>query len=285
MFSGAGGGLLGTKLLGWETVGYVEIEDYCQRVIRKRIEDGILDRAPIFGNIGTFVSEGFARSYTGLVDIITAGFPCQPFSIAGRKKGSNDERNKWPETRECIRIIRPEFALLENVPGILSSGYFGTILKEISEIGYNAKWRMLSAAELGAPHKRDRIWILCTNTDCKLKLVEDESEHKRTKKLNGSCEREMESFNPNTRQILRKAGSNEKIRPYIKDTIGTVDKFLRETFSNTTSKRLEREESTCIKREQDRLSTECGWWTVEPILGRVAHGVADRVDRLKAIGN
>ena len=83
LFSGAGGGVLGTKLLGWEAIGYVEYNEYCQQVIAQRIEDGFLDEAPIFSDVRAFLSEGYAESYQGMVDVVTAGFPCQPFSIAG----------------------------------------------------------------------------------------------------------------------------------------------------------------------------------------------------------
>jgi len=160
LFSGAGGGLLGSKLLGWKTVGYVEINDYFQRIIAQRITDGILDNAPIFGNIEAFIDSGYSAAYTELVDIITAGFPCQPFSLAGKRKGEQDQRNQWPNIIKCIRIIRPKFCFLENVPGLLSSGYFGQILADLAEIGYDCRWRCLSAAELGAPHIRNRLWIL-----------------------------------------------------------------------------------------------------------------------------
>ena len=160
LFSGAGGGLLGTKLLSWTHVGYVEFDDYCQQDIAQRIKDGYLDKAPIFGDIRTFTGEGYAASYTGMVDVITAGFPCQPFSAAGKRKGADDNRNMWPATIECIRVVRPRYCLLENVPGLLSSGYFGTILGDLAQSGYDGRWRILSAAEMGAPHQRKRLWII-----------------------------------------------------------------------------------------------------------------------------
>ena len=87
LFSGAGGGLLGSKLLGWTCVGYVENNEYCQKVLKQRIADGILDAAPIFGDIRKFISEGYARSYQGMVDVVTGGFPCQDISIAGSGAG------------------------------------------------------------------------------------------------------------------------------------------------------------------------------------------------------
>lgn len=161
LFSGGGGGLLATRwLLGWQTIGYVEINDYCQRIIQQRIRDGLLDEAPIFGDIRAFIDQGYAERYRGMVDVITAGFPCQPFSVSGKRKGKDDNRNMWPQTIECIRMVRPKYTFLENVPGLLTSGYIGTVLGDLAESGYDCRWRCLSAAELGAPHQRKRLWII-----------------------------------------------------------------------------------------------------------------------------
>ncbi len=113
LFTGAGGGLLGSRMLGWRTVGYVEWDDYCQRVLAARINDGLLDPAPIFGDVRTFVCDGYAASYQGMVDVVTAGFPCQPFSVAGKRAGEADERNMWPATLDFIRIVRPALSCLK----------------------------------------------------------------------------------------------------------------------------------------------------------------------------
>lgn len=161
LFSGAGLGEWAVRyLLGWETVGYVEWNKYCQRVLRARIDDGSFCNAPIFSDIRAFVSDGYAASYQGLVDVITAGFPCQPFSAAGPMLGADDPRNMWPATAECLRIIRPKYALLENVPTLLNSGYFPTILGDLAEMGMDAIWGVFSACALGAPHTRERLFIL-----------------------------------------------------------------------------------------------------------------------------
>lgn len=159
LFTGAGGGVLGTHMLGWKPIGYVEWDEYCQRVIAKRIRDGILPNAPIFGDIRTFINSGCAELYRGVTDVITGGFPCQPFSVAGKQLGADDPRNMWPATIDVIRIVRPRYAFMENVPGLVTSGYFGTIISDLESSGYDCKWRVLSAAEMGAPHKRDRLWI------------------------------------------------------------------------------------------------------------------------------
>jgi DNA (cytosine-5)-methyltransferase 1 len=160
LFSGAGGGLLGTKLLDWKCIGYVEFEDYCQRVIAARIRDGYLDDAPIFGDIRTFIGDGYASAYTGLVDVITAGFPCQPFSVAGKQLAGDDPKNMWPATCEVVRIVRPKHVLLENVAALIANPYFGRILGDLAALGYDCRWECISAQQLGAPHRRDRVWIV-----------------------------------------------------------------------------------------------------------------------------
>lgn len=162
LFAGAGGGILGGKLLGWQTVGYVEWEAHCQEVLRQRIADGLLDAAPIFVDVRGFVSEGYADAYgrAGVVDVVSGGFPCQPFSLAGKRAGADDERNMWPATVAVLRAVRPRLAFLENVPGLLVSGYFGTVLGDLAALGFDAEWCVLGADDLGFPHRRKRLWIL-----------------------------------------------------------------------------------------------------------------------------
>jgi len=160
LFTGAGGGLLGTHhLLGWNCIGYVEIDDYCQKVIAQRIKDGFLPEAPVFGDIRAFISEGYAAIYTGMVDVITAGFPCQPFSVAGQRQRENDERNMWPATADAISVIRPRYVLLENVPGIRE--YLPVVVRDLRRLGYRVRRPLqLGADDVGAPHRRKRVWIV-----------------------------------------------------------------------------------------------------------------------------
>ena len=170
LFSGAGGGLLATKwLLGFRAVCYVENNPYRAEVLKARIRDSLLDDAPIWSDVRSFTkrNNNCRRFFRELRKIrrslvVTAGFPCQPFSVAGRFEAQDDSRNLWPDTIRVIREIRPRWCLLENVPGLLSGshGYFGQILQDLAESGYDARWKVLSAAEVGAPHKRDRLWIV-----------------------------------------------------------------------------------------------------------------------------
>jgi DNA (cytosine-5)-methyltransferase 1 len=161
--------VLGSKILGWRTIGYVEFDTHCQRILRQRIEDGVFDIAPIFSDVRAFIGEGFADSYKGLVDVVSAGFPCTPFSVSGKNMGQADSRNMWPATIDVIRRVRPRFAFLENVPNILTHAYIGRIFGDLVESGFDCRWCVLSAANVGAPHRRDRLWIIArkvADTDC-----------------------------------------------------------------------------------------------------------------------
>lgn len=164
LFSGAGGESLATgRMLGWRHLGYVEYDDYCQRVLAQRMRDGHIDTAPIFGDIRAFNSQGYAARYRGLVDVVCGGFPCQPFSTAGARRGLDDARNMWPATLTTLRIVEPRWVYLENVPGLIagaSGAYFGTILSDLASLGYDVRWQVLGAHEVGARHKRDRLWIV-----------------------------------------------------------------------------------------------------------------------------
>jgi len=143
-------------LLGHQPVCAVEIDTYRQQVLSARQKDGIFSWFPIFDDVREF--DG--TKWRGLVDVVCAGFPCQPFSVAGKQRGDDDERNMWPETIRIIREVGPGLCLLENVPGLVSSGYIGTVLGDLADAGYDAEWDIVSAADVGAPHLRKRLWIL-----------------------------------------------------------------------------------------------------------------------------
>lgn len=157
LFTGVGGGLLASRMLGWRTVCAVEKDSYCREVLLRRQSDGLLDLFPIWDDIKTF--DG--KPWRGRADLITAGFPCQPFSVAGKQRNKDDERNLWPETIRVIREVKPQFVFLENVPGLLSlgHGYFATVLGQLSAAGFDARWEVVSAAEAGALHRRERLFV------------------------------------------------------------------------------------------------------------------------------
>ncbi|RJQ29189.1 DNA cytosine methyltransferase [Candidatus Parcubacteria bacterium] len=166
LFTGAGGGDLACQhLLGWRCLGYVEIDEYCQKVIAQRIKDGFLNEAPIFTDIRTFISDGYAASYQGMVDVVTGGFPCQDISSAGSMRGINGKRSSlWRSMAEVVRQARPKFALVENSPMLTIRG-LGDVLRELAEMRRNARWKVFSACEFGAPHTRERLFAV-SNAEC-----------------------------------------------------------------------------------------------------------------------
>ena len=165
LFSGIGGLDLGVaSVIPSRTIAYCERDIACARVLAARAEEGLLDEAPIYSDIRTFPTELFADQ----VDIVIGGFPCQPFSVAGKRRGSEDERNMWPYTIRVIREIRPRFVFLENVAALTSNRYFGTILGDLAEAGFDAEWGRFTASEVGTPHKRERVFILAHTNKARL---------------------------------------------------------------------------------------------------------------------
>ncbi len=157
LFSGIGGFALAARWMNWQTTQFVEKDTFCQKVIRKHFP-GI----PIHDDIKTF--EG--SKYNGTVDILTGGFPCQPFSIAGNRTGKDDNRFLWPEMLRVIRDSKPRWVLAENVPGILSieSGMvFKQVLTDLENEGYITQTFIIPACGVNAIHRRDRVWIIAYN--------------------------------------------------------------------------------------------------------------------------
>lgn len=256
LFTGAGGGVLGTHhLLGWKTCGYVEWNEYCQRVIAARIADGYLTSAPIFTDVREFVQSGAAEQYRGIADVVAAGFPCQPFSVAGKQLAADDERNMWPATRDVIRIVQPQSVLLENVPGLVSCGYIGTVITDLAALGYVGRWGVIGAADAGAPHKRDRLWIVA-----------------HTEREQGKQRR-----NADVQRGWSKQAEQVGMGGYVGDPDATG--------------RQELHAAAVTSRQGSSAGAPVGWWLCDPGdepesgVGRVADGVAHRVDRLKATGN
>lgn len=156
LFAGAGGGLLGGQLLGWTPVGAVEIEPYPRDILLARQRDGLLPPFPVWDDVRSF--DG--KPWRGVVDIITGGFPCQDISPAGYGAGLDGENSGlWREMLRIIREVRPSYTFLENSPRLIHRG-LPTLLGDLADAGYDAAWCVLGAADLGAPHRRDRIWIL-----------------------------------------------------------------------------------------------------------------------------
>lgn len=222
LFAGAGGGLLASKLLGWNTVCAVEIEQYPREVLLQRQRDGMLERFPIWDDVRTF--DG--KPWRGKIDVISGGFPCQDISSAGKGAGITGSRSGlWKEYARIIGEVRPSFVFAENSPLLRSRG-LGTVLHDLNELGYNARWGVLGAGHFGAVHKRARMWILAYDT-------EDTSIKKMQAKNRTLC-----------------------------------SKWSKWESGGATG---------CVGWQ--------GWGVCESRLDRVIDGVADRVDRTRAIGN
>ena len=251
LFAGAGGGILGGKLLGWNTIGAVEIEEYPRKVLLQRQLDGLLGKFPIWDDIRTF--DG--RPWKGAVDIITGGFPCQDISSAGKGAGIEGERSGlWGDMARVVREVSPRFVFVENSPVLTSRGLH-RVLGDLAEMGYDARWCVLGADDTGAPHRRKRIWILGYSA------------------LHG--------------QPASEIGKN------LGDRSCTWWDTDPAEMGNTESIGWDEEQAPGYSsgkelQIKDRGSGSPATRTrgaIKPRLGRVAHWVANRVDRLKAIGN
>jgi DNA (cytosine-5)-methyltransferase 1 len=162
-FSGIGGFALGAYSAGFrcENHFFSEIEPYAIALYGKRFPDSI----PL-GSILDIDYEKLKKENKGQW-VFTGGFPCQPHSVAGNKKASEDERDLWGECKRMLRELRPRFAIFENVPGLFVSEqgrFFNRVLADISEVGYDCEWGVIPASFFGAPHKRDRIWLVAYPT-------------------------------------------------------------------------------------------------------------------------
>ena len=216
LFAGAGGGILGGKLLGWRTVCAVEWNPYAAGVLAARQNDKILEPFPIWDDVQTF--DG--NPWRGIIDVVSGGFPCQDISSAGKGEGIDGERSgMWFHMARIIGEVRPKYTFVENSPMLTSRG-LGRVLGDLAEMGFNARWGVMGAGRFGANHERERIWVFAYDANL--------HEHERYK-----AEREV--F---TRAIA---------------------------FAGVPSPQ--------------------GWWQTEPGMGRVADGVANRLDRARAIGN
>jgi DNA (cytosine-5)-methyltransferase 1 len=159
LFAGAGGGILGGHLLGWRTVCAVEWEAYPASILVARQNDKILPPFPIWDDVQTF--DG--KPWQGIVDVVSGGFPCQDISAAGKGGGITASRSSmWKHMARIIGEVRPRYCFVENSPMLTSRG-LGTVLGDLAEMGFNAEWGVLSAADVGANHKRKRIWIVANS--------------------------------------------------------------------------------------------------------------------------
>jgi len=279
LFSGIGGIDLGFEWAGIETKWQVEIDPYCRELLSKRFPN-----AKQFEDVKTVGKHNLEK-----VDIVSGGFPCQDISIAGRGKGLEGERSGlWTELHRVISELRPRFAFIENVPMLTIRGGV-RVIADLAEIGMHAEWQIVGADDVGAWHRRKRIWIVAYSQGRGTGGVHNQSEKKRPQNSDellgerGGLSRDV----PNTgserleghRGECELGESSEEIKVSrggnVADTNGSRVK-RKGKLSEPTA-----QEGTCRSGYNGRT----GFWSVEPNVGRVAHGIPKRVDRLKGLGN
>ena len=284
LFAGAGGGILGGQILGWRTVCAVEREPYAAGVLVARQNDGFLAPFPIWDDVCTF--DG--RPWRGIVDVVSGGFPCQDISVAGKGAGIDGERSGlWGEMARIIGEVRPRFAFVENSPALVNRG-LGRVIGDLAALGYDCRWTVLSAADVGAPHRRERIWIVANARGGRLgKPGSGEVQQQgRTE-----AERASDAADAICKPVRSLACENmepEKSKRAVAGVYGG-DEYVADAARlqpGRTEQRSERERARPSGESVACAAAErTDWWQFEPDVGRVANGVAARVDRLKAIGN
>jgi len=313
LFAGAGGGILGGHLLGWRTVCAVEWESYPASVLCARQNDGLLPPFPIWDDVQTF--DG--KPWRGIVDVVSGGFPCQDISAAGKGAGIDGERSgMWGEMARIIHEVRPRFVFVENSPMLTSRG-LGRVLGDLASMGFDAKWGVLGAADIGANHQRDRIWIVAKqmgNSDNNGQITPEireiaeprgnDNKAKQNETIQSQGSGEQHETLAYSRCELWDEGNSGDLDT--QEEIGTSSPILNQSSGEGCGEDQvadTREIRPCGEKTEQGLArelrfAECGvdrnWWQREPEfvprttqrnMGGVVDGLASRVDRLKAIGN
>jgi len=253
LFSGIGGITL--ALSEWvRPIAYCEIDRYAQAVLISRMFEGLLPAAPICDDVRKL--DG--RAFRGLVDIIYGGFPCQDLSVAGLGKGLEAERSGlFFEILRLAKEVRPKFLFLENVPAIRKRG-MAVVGHELAAIGFDCRWTTLSAADVGANHKRERWFLLAY-----AKGNRDRGDTGKLFSANETIERsEDEHQNKN------------------------IESWRSGSYVSDTNSKPVRSKQNCGLGSSDQAKPQhSGWWEVEPEVGRVVNELPHRLDRIKCLGN
>jgi DNA (cytosine-5)-methyltransferase 1 len=255
LFSGIGGFDLGLERAGMKVIWQSEIDQFSSKVLKKHWPD-----VPNLGDITKVDWSKIERP-----DVICGGYPCQPFSTAGKRGGTDDPRHLWPAMHNAICVLRPRYALMENVRGHLSLG-FSRVLGDLAEIGYDAEWQVIPAAAVGAPHKRDRVFIVAYPNNAGV----------------GTHRRKVQRQKP-SREQKRQIIPQHVFSRRSSEMANADSEFLGQYGSSGDVANESRQRHD--QRERQKTDDLGQWWEIEPNVGRVANGVSDRVDRLKGLGN
>jgi DNA (cytosine-5)-methyltransferase 1 len=293
LFAGAGGGILGSQLIGHRTVCAVEYDAYARSVLLARQTDGTFPHFPVWDDVRTF--DG--KPWRGVVDVVSGGFPCQDISVAGRGVGLDGERSGlWGEMARIIGEVRPRYAFIENSPALVSRG-LDRVLSDLAALGFDARWTVLGAADVGSHHQRDRIWILAhsRSNGRRVGQVQHIRGGQATPDAGTDGSQGFVAHSDSLRELQPQGSQqDERGRPchgcgyvFDQDKLGFYGcpncegDFVADTDS------AQREGNGRSQSDGEKYGTTWGFdgWEVEPAVGRVVDGMAHRAHRLKAIGN
>ena len=303
LFAGAGGGIYGGLLLGHTPVCAVEIVDKNRELLLQRQIDGVFPRFPVWDDVRTF--DGLP--WRGIVDVVSGGFPCTDISAAGKGAGIDGEQSGlWREMARIVREVRPRYVFVENSPMLITRG-LGRVLGDLAALGYDCRWTCLSAADCGAPHKRDRIWVLADSCGGRLCGSEDgEVQQPRRAETVGAGKDGADAESIGCGQ-----GRQRGIAALRQDRIAagnpdTTSERRGEAWGHRRDESEEWSGRVCAadsNAERDGLEvfesgrpetrttdgsgngSHSSWWPAEPGVGRVAPRMADWKHRIFALGN
>lgn len=262
LFSGIGGFSLGLERAGMETIAFCEYDEKCRQVLKKHWPD-----VPIHEDVRTL--DG--RQYHGAIELICGGYPCQPFSHAGKRKGKEDDRHLWPEFFRLIREIKPNWVIAENVAGHINMG-LDEVLSDLEGEGYTWQPFIIPACAINAPHRRDRVWIVANHNELPGQIGGDDQaneEEGRTGSLVGGECRADDRWKPVPEEDGLLANPQGK----------------QSSPRNNRQKQGSSSEQGQVQLGRDGGRHNFGQWDVEPRMGRVAPRVPGGLDRLKQLGN
>lgn len=296
LFSGIGGFSIGLEKAGFETVAFCEIERYCQEVLRRHWPD-----TPIYDDVRSLTAEQLRADGIVRPDVIVGGYPCQPFSVAGKQRGAEDDRHLWPEVYRLIKEIRPTWGIFENVAGHITMG-LDEVLSDLEAEGYAARPFVIPACGVDAPHRRDRVWVVAhANGEGQSDVPQHEQWVARTATVgdtlrDGRLATEVgavagkASDGGTEGQGVAVQPSGASGREHSEGLEGNTEQSS--DVADTSSQRLQgRAEEQAHRvgdlQGQSERSGEnrADFWAVEPNVGRVANGVSNRSHRIKALGN